>query len=898
MSGELLKQNEIMKTNLIRDPIPFEGIRVIGARENNLKNISVQIPRNQITVITGLSGSGKSTLAFDTIYAEGQRRYVESLSAYARQFLHQLKKPDVDSVTGLSPSIAIDQKTISYNPRSTVGTTTEIYDFLRLLFARLGTPHCPNHGVPVARQTPQTILEEIKKISPQKQLQILAPMAREKKGEFLAEFQKWAKQGYVRARVDGEWVDLSVMVAKGKKLAKAKRHNIDLLIDRLTTETKYDSRRIQSVNAALSLSKGLVVVEGAGPEPMLFSINLACPLCGYSFHEIEPRLFSFNNPRGACETCRGLGTLDIEEIESEVSFGDDGESHRYKAVRWEKKAKETKKSSDEDGDDEQEWDERSIHECPDCKGSRLKPDALTVFFGEKNIHELAILGAEDLLVFLRQAPLSAREKTVGEKILQQLISRLDYMVRVGAGYLSLSRPTRTLSGGEAQRLRLAAQVGSSLVGVLYVLDEPSIGLHPRDHERMLDILREIQKRGNTIVMVEHDEATIRGADYIIDMGPRAGKLGGAVMATGSPADISANVQSLTGDYLSHRKHIVTPSSRRSGNGKFLTIKNASGNNLKSVNLKLPLGMLIGITGVSGSGKSTLILETLYRALAREYYNSSLIPAPYSEILGVENIDKVIDLNQKPIGRTPRSIPATYVGLFSLIRTLFAGLPDAKLRGFKPGDFSFNVKGGRCEVCKGCGEIKVEMHFLSDVYVPCETCSRRRYSSEILQILYKEKSIADVLEMSIEEALEFFANHKIIHRKLETLKKVGLEYLHLGQNSTTLSGGEAQRVKLSKELSKMGTGQTLYILDEPTTGLHFDDIRNLIHLLQELVNQGNTVIVIEHNMDVIKSCDHVVDLGPDGGKYGGEIVAQGTPEAVAAKSKAGFTSSFLRESLNA
>ncbi len=865
----------------------FDGIRVKGAREHNLKNIAVDIPRNKITVITGLSGSGKSSIAFDTIYAEGQRRYVDSLSTYARNFLEKLKKPDVDSITGLSPAIAIDQKSVGLNPRSTVGTVTEVYDYLRLLYAKVGTAHCPVHKVPVAGQTPNQIVDDIEKMGEGTRLYILAPFVQGKKGEFYAEFQKWLKRGFVSAKIDGIYVDLS----KQKKLVKTKTHDIDIVIDKIVLKSGVRVRLAESVNMALQYGNGRVAVEKPNGERKSYSIYSACPVCGFSFPELEPRFFSFNNPRGACPTCNGLGTIDIEEIE-DVQYESGDEPRTVRSVRYRvSKAVAHKSEEDEEG----EIDQLAIRECPDCKGTRLREEARNVLIAGRSITELASLSAVELREVLKGNEWSPRGQIVAEKILKQIEARLDYLIRVGAGYLSLDRPTRTLSGGESQRIRLATQVGSSLVGVLYVLDEPSIGLHPRDHHRLLDILRDLRELGNTILMVEHDEDTIRSADHIIDIGPRAGVLGGEVIAAGTPDEIAKNEQSLTGKYLSGALGIPVPRERRKGSGKFITLKGASGNNLKNVDLEIPLGTFVAVTGVSGSGKSTLIMDTLYRILANHFYDSKWKVPPYKSISGLEHIDKVIDINQNPIGRTPRSTPATYVGLFPLIRDLYAALPDSKVRGYAPGRFSFNVKGGRCENCQGAGMIRVEMHFMSDVFVECDVCQGRRYNRETLAIRYKEKSIADVLSMSVSEALEFFHNHATIRRKLETLHRVGLDYITLGQSSTTLSGGEAQRVKLSKELSKRGTGKTLYILDEPTTGLHFDDVAKLIELLQELVDQGNTVLVIEHNMDVVKSVDYVIDLGPDGGHAGGEIVAKGTPEEVA-KSKRSETARFLKQVL--
>jgi len=863
-----------------------DGIQVKGAREHNLKNVDVFIPRDQITVITGLSGSGKSSLAFDTIFAEGQRRFIESLSTYARQFLDQMKKPEVDSIDGLSPAIAIDQKSISTNPRSTVGTVTEVYDYLRLLFARVGVPHCPTHHLPLEGQLPSEIVDSIMKIKTGTKYMILAPVARGKKGEFLAEFQKWLKKGFTRARVDGEWVELE----KAQKLAKNKVHEIDLLIDRLVVEQKFLPRLKESLNLALSLADGLVKIENAATGKIeTFSIHRSCPECGHTVPDLEPRLFSFNNPRGACPTCNGLGTTDFEEVETEDFVGAPGEKRSTKTTKFYYKSK---KVTDDDDEEDQGIDEYAIRVCPDCQGTRLNENARNVLLGDKNIVALSDIPSSELHDYMKGLKLEPRQLLIGEKILTQITYRLDYLTRVGAGYLSLSRPTRTLSGGEAQRIRLATQVGSGLVGVLYVLDEPSIGLHPRDHHRLLQMIQEIRDRGNTVLMVEHDEETIRMADHLIDMGPRAGRLGGNILAAGTPQTVTHDPNSVTGQFLSGAKKIAVPSTRRKGNGDFIRLEGATGNNLKDVQLEIPLGTLTSITGVSGSGKSTLIIDTLYRILARDFYDSSLEPAPFKKISGLDKLDKVIEINQRPIGRTPRSVPATYVGLFPLIRDLYCNLPEAKIRGYRPGHFSFNVKGGRCEVCQGAGQIRVEMHFLSDVFVKCEACQGRRYNREILSIKFRDKSIADVLAMTVEEALEFFQNHKHIHRKLETLHRVGLDYITLGQSSTTLSGGEAQRVKLSRELSKRDTGKTLYILDEPTTGLHFEDVRKLIDLLQQLVNHGNTVIVIEHHLDVVKSSDHVIDLGPEGGSGGGQIVAEGPPEAIV-RNKKSITGEFLK-----
>ncbi len=868
-------------------------IKIRGAREHNLKNLSLEIPRGKITVITGLSGSGKSSLAFDTIYAEGQRRYVDSLSTYARNFLEKLKKPEVDSISGLSPAIAIDQKSVGLNPRSTVGTVTEIYDYLRLLYARVGEARCPDHGIKVEGQLPDQIISEILKLPNGSKLYILAPVVQGKKGEFYQDFQRWMKKGFVHAKVDGEFIEL----ASAKKLAKTKVHDIDIVVDRLVIKDGIKSRVAESVHNAIQLAEGQVVVEIQGKTGKdarrSYSIHSACPQCGFGFPELEPRFFSFNNPRGACPTCKGLGTVDIEEVESRSDDAPEGSIATSVSYRI---ADRVKRKSEDDDESDGQVDLMAIRACPDCKGTRLSREARSVFIADRCITDLSSLATSELLSAIQSSKWSPRQSAIGEKILKQIEQRLEYLVRVGAGYLSLDRPTRTLSGGENQRIRLASQVGSALIGVLYVLDEPSIGLHPRDHARLLSILRDLRDLGNTVLLVEHDDDTIRTADHVIDIGPRAGKLGGNVIASGTPDDIAKHPTSVTGMYLSGRKSVPVPKIRRKGNGQVLKLKGARGNNLKDVDIEIPLGTLTSITGVSGSGKSTAIMDTLYRALSNHFYRANWTVAEHDSITGMEHLDKVIDINQNPIGRTPRSTPATYVGLFPLVRDLFASLPDAKVRGYAPGRFSFNVKGGRCETCQGGGQIKVEMHFLSDVFVECDACRGRRYNKETLAIHYKGKSIADVLEMTVAEALEFFQNHSSIHRKLETLNRVGLDYLSLGQSSTTLSGGEAQRVKLSKELSKRGTGKTLYILDEPTTGLHFEDVAKLVELLHELVEQGNTVLVIEHNMDVVKASDYVVDLGPDGGTKGGEVVARGTPEVIA-KATRSETAKFLKQALS-
>lgn len=865
-----------------KTPASFQGILVKNAREHNLKNVNVRVPRNQMTVITGLSGSGKSSLAFDTIYAEGQRRYMESLSAYARNFMDQMKKPEVDVITGLSPAIAIDQKSVGLSPRSTVGTITEVYDFLRLLFARVGVPHCPNHHLPVTSQTPQQIIEEVKKLPNGTKFYILAPMAQDKKGEFLKEFQKWFKKGFIKAKVDGQMIELE----NAKKLAKTKAHTVDLVVDQLIMKSEMGPRLNESINTALQMSQGFLVIETLKGERTSFSIHSACPKCGYSFPRIEPKFFSFNNPRGACPDCHGLGTTDIveEEVESYL-----GEGSRVKETRYVNKS--GKKVTSDDEDDESEVE---LSVCATCKGQRLRPEVLAVLINNHNIAQLSKLSAADLDIFFRKMKWTEREAIVADKVVKEICDRLGYLVEVGTGYLTLERPARTLSGGEAQRIRLASQLGTSLVGILYVLDEPSIGLHPRDHHRLLKIMRDLRDRGNTVLVVEHDEDTIMGADHVIDMGPFAGKLGGQLMAEGSPEHIKKNLDSLTGQYLSGHKFVPIPTERRIPKG-YIEIEGATGNNLQNVNLKMPTGVLTSVTGVSGSGKSTLIIDTFYKLLAQKLNNNSNQPSPYKTFKGIEQIDKVIEINQRPIGRTPRSTPATYVGLFPLIRDLFAQLPESKVRGYAPGRFSFNVKGGRCEECLGHGQVRVAMHFMADVFIKCNSCHGHRFNLETLQIKYKSKSIADVLEMSVEEAYEFFRNHKHIFAKLETLVRVGLEYMTLGQSSTTLSGGEAQRVKLSKELSKRATGRTLYILDEPTTGLHFEDVKKLIELLQDLTDQGNSVVVIEHNFDVIKASDYIIDLGPEGGLGGGLILFEGTPEEMVKKVQSP-TAHFLRIAL--
>ncbi len=838
------------------------GITVKGAREHNLKNLDIFIPRNKMTVITGISGSGKSTLAFDTIYAEGQRRYVEGLSTYARQFLEQLKKPDVDSISGLSPAISIEQKTTVASPRSTVGTITEIYDYFRLLFAKIGIPKCPEHGTVLEKLDIGVLVDELLSLPEGTKLHILSPIVRNKKGEFQKDFEKWARAGFVRVRVDGEYVELD----KPIKLLKTKVHNIDVLVDRIVIKKEVKQRLTESLKLALSLSKGYISVENlTAVSEKLYSEKSSCSLCQYSPPEIEPRLFSFNDPRGYCQTCSGIGT--IEELDF---ISDEGE--------------------EDDVDDLVEEGEI----CRACNGARLRKEALNIFVGSKNIHQVTQLNLEALKLWLKSLTLSDRDKKILHKLLFKIDYKISFLLRLGLSHLSLSRSARTLSGGEAQRIRLANQLGSPLVGVLYVLDEPSIGLHARDHDELLRALSELKNKGNTIIVVEHDENTILAADHVIDIGPRAGKLGGELMAIGSPQELQDNSKSLTGLFLSGKIHAYSKRSPKKFD-EYIYIAGATGNNLKNVSVKIPLRSLTTVTGVSGSGKSTLIIDTLYKYLSNHFYVRNYHPAPFKKISGYEKLSGVIEINQKPIGRTPRSNPSTYTGLFSHIRDLFSQLPEAKIRGYKPGRFSFNVKGGRCDSCEGAGQIKVEMHFMADVFVTCDVCSGARYNPETLNIKYKEKSIADVLNMNVAEALEFFQNHPSIKSKLDILNQVGLDYLTLGQSSTTLSGGEAQRIKLAKELSKKRAGHILYILDEPSTGLHFEDTRKLIELLHKLVEQDNTVVVIEHNLDLVASSDHIIDLGPESGERGGEVLCTGHPLDII-KEKKSFTGLFLKKHL--
>jgi excinuclease ABC subunit A len=827
-------------------------IDVKGAREHNLKNIDLRIPKNQITVITGLSGSGKSSLAFDTIYAEGQRRYMDGLSAYAKQFLDQLKKPEVDSISGLTPAISIEQKVTSTNVRSTVGTVTEVYDLLRILFSKIGTPYCPKHpDQELKTQSSEQIVDQVMSLPNGSKLMFLAPMARQKKGEFLKEFKAWFKSGFLKARVNGEIIDLDLQ----GKLQKTKQHNIDLVIDRVILKDDSRHRVSQAVERALEWGNSQVILVNLKTETEnLYSTSSACPKCSFSFPDFsDPKFFSFNSPRGYCPSCKGIGTLDIDE---------DGDT--YNVVYDENL-----------GDSEGDIDELSINVCSDCEGERLRLEARNIKLGKKSISQICSESISDLPDWFSKLKLSSTEEKIAAKLLEELVKRTNYLKRMGVGYLHLNRPSRTLSGGESQRIRLASQIGSGLVGVLYVLDEPSIGLHPKDHNNLLGILRELRDKGNTILMVEHDEDTIRTADYIYDLGPGAGRLGGNIQAHGKIKEILKANNSITAVYLNGTKTASVIKEKISNTSdKVLSIRGAKQNNLKSVDLDIPLHQFVVITGISGSGKSTLIIDTLYKQLANDLHKTEWAVGKHKKISGVKNIERLVNITQKPIGRTPRSNPATYVGLFTSIRDLYAQLPESKIRGHKPGFFSFNVKGGRCEACSGAGRRKLEMNFMADVYVECEFCLGRRYHRETLNIKYNDKSIADVLEMTVLEAYEFFKNHKKLERQLKTLLDVGLDYITLGQAATTLSGGEAQRIKLSKELSKQNTKHCLYILDEPTTGLHFEDIRKLNALLQRLVDKGNSVLVIEHNLDVIRSADHIIELGPEGGKNGGKLIFTG------------------------
>lgn len=939
-----------------------ENIIVKGARANNLKNIDVTIPRDKLVVMTGVSGSGKSSLAFDTVYAEGQRRYVESLSSYARMFLGQMDKPDVDYIEGLSPAISIDQKTTSKNPRSTVGTVTEIYDYLRLLWARAGTPHCPNCGKEIRQQTIDQIIDQVLALPEGTRIQVMAPVIRGKKGEHAKVFEDAKRSGYVRARVDGSLYELDEEI----KLEKNKKHSIEIIVDRLIIRPDIRQRLTDSVETAAKLSGGLVIVNLLREEKDLsFSQNYACEDCGISMEELTPRMFSFNNPFGACPTCTGLGNqlkadpalmiqdggksiLDgaiqasgwnnirgdgisrmyfdalskkykfsltepwnslSDEAKNIILYGTKGETlelhydqPRGKGVlkqafegicnNIERRYKETQSDASR-----KELEElMSECPCPDCQGRRLRKESLAVTVGEKNIYEFTTLSVEDALVWMDGLTLTEQQMLIADRILKEIRSRLGFLKSVGLGYLTLARSAGTLSGGESQRIRLATQIGSSLMGVLYILDEPSIGLHQRDNDKLLATLKNLRDLGNSLIVVEHDEDTMRSADYLIDIGPGAGVHGGQVVAAGTPAEVMANPDSLTGQYLSGKKKIEVPAVRRPGNGKVLKVIGASENNLRHIDVEFPLGTFTVVTGVSGSGKSSLVNEVLFKRLGAELMRMKVRPGKCDRIEGIEQLDKVVNIDQSPIGRTPRSNPATYTGLFNDIRDLFASTQEAKSRGYGQGRFSFNVRGGRCEACSGDGLLKIEMHFLPDIFVPCEVCKGKRYNRETLEVRYKGKNIGDVLDMTVDEALDFFSALPKLKKRLQTLQDVGLGYVKLGQPSTELSGGEAQRVKLATELSKQATGKTIYILDEPTTGLHSDDVRKLLEVLQRLVDAGNTVVVIEHNLDVIKCADHLIDLGPEGGDGGGTIVVTGTPEEVAA-CPASFTGQYLKRMLN-
>ncbi|WP_369824139.1 excinuclease ABC subunit UvrA [Anoxybacillus sp. UARK-01] len=936
----------------------MDKITIKGARVHNLKNMDIEIPRDQLVVLTGLSGSGKSSLAFDTIYAEGQRRYVESLSAYARQFLGQMDKPDVDTIEGLSPAISIDQKTTSRNPRSTVGTVTEIYDYLRLLFARIGRPVCPEHGIEITSQTIEQMVDRILAYPERTKIQVLAPIVSGRKGTHVKTLEEIKKQGYVRVRIDGEMRELSEDI----ELEKNKKHSIEVVIDRIVVKEGIASRLADSLETALKLADGKVIIDVVGEEELLFSEHHACPYCGFSIGELEPRMFSFNSPYGACPDCDGLGAklevdrdlvipndeltlrehaiapwepqssqyypqllaavcqhygidmdVPVKELPKEqlnrILYGSNGEKiyFRYENdfgqirehyIEFEGAIPNIERRYRETSSDyirEQMEKYMADQPCPTCKGYRLKKESLAVLVGGKHIGEVASLSVTEALAFFRSLELSEKEQKIAHMILREIIERLGFLNNVGLDYLTLSRSAGTLSGGEAQRIRLATQIGSRLTGVLYILDEPSIGLHQRDNDRLIDTLKNMRDIGNTLIVVEHDEDTMLAADYLIDIGPGAGIHGGQVVAAGTPEEVMNDPHSLTGQYLSGKKFIPLPPERRKPDGRWLEIHGAKENNLRNVSVKIPLGTFVAVTGVSGSGKSTLVNEILHKALAQKLQGAKAKPGEYKALKGIDHLDKVIDIDQSPIGRTPRSNPATYTGVFDDIREVFAATNEAKVRGYQKGRFSFNVKGGRCEACRGDGIIKIEMHFLPDVYVPCEVCHGKRYNRETLEVKYKDKNIAEVLEMTVEDALAFFENIPKIKRKLQTIYDVGLGYIKLGQPATTLSGGEAQRVKLASELHRRSTGRTLYILDEPTTGLHIDDIARLLKVLQRLVDNGDTVLVIEHNLDVIKAADYIIDLGPEGGDKGGRIVAVGTPEEIA-EVKGSYTGLYLKRIL--
>ena len=936
--------------------MPLNKIIIKGARQHNLKNIDLEIPRDKLIVLTGVSGSGKSSLAFDTIYAEGQRRYVESLSAYARQFLGLMDKPDVDLIDGLSPAISIDQKSVSHNPRSIVGTVTEIYDYLRVLFARIGHPHCWKCGRPISQQTVDQMVDQIMSMDQGTKLQLLSPVVRGRKGEYKSVLEEIRRAGFLRVRIDGKMVELEDEI----NLDKNKKHNIEVIVDRIIVKPDVRSRLAESLETTLKMGEGIAIVSLEGGEELLLSEKFACPYCGVSMEELSPRIFSFNSPYGACPECSGLGfkmevdpdlvipdknlplmeaiapwvplgsyhasmlealgeelgfylTTPVRELTDEqlkiLLYGDPNIFLRfsfwgfagqkkyvnmyYKGIIPMLEAKYVETESDYSREEIEQY--MRPQPCPSCNGKRLKPESLAVKIGGKSIAEIIGMVPEELIDFINNLQLTERETYIAHQILKEIKARLQFLIDVGLDYISLERPAATLSGGEAQRIRLATQIGSGLMGVLYILDEPSIGLHARDESKLIETLKKLRDLGNTVIVVEHDESMMRSADYIVDIGPGAGENGGYLVASGTLEEIMRCEESITGQYLSGKRSIPIPARRREPNGKYLTIVGAKEHNLKDITVNIPLGVLVLVTGVSGSGKSTLVNDILYKALERELHRARVTPGKYGRIIGIENVDKVINIDQSPIGRTPRSNPATYTGVFDDIRKVFAETHSAKTRGYKPGRFSFNVRGGRCEACHGDGMIKIEMHFLPDVYVPCEVCNGKRYNRETLEVKYKGASIADVLDMTVDQALIHFENVPAVRQKLQTLQDVGLGYIKLGQPAPTLSGGEAQRVKLASELSRKSTGKTLYILDEPTTGLHFADIEKLINVLQRLVDMGNTVVVIEHNLDVIKVADHIIDLGPEGGDKGGYIIAEGTPEEISKNPKS-YTGMFLKRVL--